>query len=54
MATSSITKDFKVVDIEAYKKLVDRLEQEPPRKIVHDKQSSLERGKELLKQFSFR
>ena len=56
MATTSITKNFSVKDEKAYeellKKISDSENSKPVRTIIPS--SSLKRGNDLLKQFSFR
>jgi len=54
MATSSITKEFVVKDIEAYKELLKKTSDKPERELKKAEPSEIERGKQLLKQFSFR
>ncbi|MBQ2741806.1 MAG: hypothetical protein IJB42_04785 [Oscillospiraceae bacterium] len=54
MATSSITKEFTVKDAKAYSQLIKEVSNKPARTVKTEKPSSIERGNELLKQFSFR
>ena len=53
MATSSITKNFVVRDVKAYKKLLKEIEKKPVRSKTLQS-SNIQRGQELLNQFSFR
>lgn len=53
MATSSITKEFTVKNIEMYEQIVDTSEQ-PKEKISVNLHSKLEQGERLLASFSFR
>ena len=54
MATSSITKQFVAKDLEAFEKLLKEAAEMPERKVAVSKESSLDRGRKALKQFSFR
>lgn len=54
MATSSITKEFTVKDEKAYLRMIEEVNKKPKRTVKTVKTSSVERGKRLLKQFSFR
>ena len=54
MATSSITKEFIVKDAEAYSKIIKEVSNTPARTVKTEKPSNIERGNQLLKQFSFR
>lgn len=54
MATSSITKDFKVKNIDAFRQMINEDEKLPTRTVKIIKTSNIERGSKLLKQFSFR
>lgn len=54
MATSSITKEFKVKDVNAYSKMMKEISNQPSRTVKTVKPSNIERGNKLLKQFSFR
>ena len=53
MATSSITKEFTVKDIEKFNSIIDKVN-EPSDKIKVVPSPNLERGKKLLAEFSFR
>lgn len=52
MATSSITKQFIVKDMEAFEKLMAEIEKQPEREVIPEEGSSLQKGREALKQFS--
>lgn len=54
MATTSIRKQFVAKDIQTFNKLVKEVEHIPPRTVKEESSSNIKRGKELLKQFSFR
>ena len=54
MATSSITKEFTVKDEKAYLRMMKEISNKPARTVKTEKPSNIERGNELLKQFSFR
>ena len=54
MATSSITKEFTVKDVNAYSQIMKELNNKPVRTVQTKKPSNIERGNKLLKQFSFR
>lgn len=54
MAASSITKQFVVRDSAAYARLLAQLEKVPERKAAESDSHSLEKGRELLKQYSSR
>lgn len=54
MATSSITKQFVAKDNEAFEKLLKEAEKMPERKAAVREDSSLDRGRKALKQFSLR
>lgn len=54
MAASSITKQFVVRDNAAYARLLAQLENVPERKATESESRSLEKGRELLKQYSSR
>lgn len=54
MATSSIKKDFTVKNIEKYKQIINKVNEQSTGKTKITPSAKLERGKELLKQFSFR
>ncbi|MBQ6715946.1 MAG: hypothetical protein IJN21_05435 [Clostridia bacterium] len=53
MATSSITKQFIVKDTKAFEKLLAEASKKPERKTTTDS-PSLNKGREALRQFSFR
>lgn len=54
MATSSITKEFTVKDMEAYTLMMKEISKKPDRVVKTKNNSSIERGSKLLRQFSFR
>lgn len=54
MATSSITKEFTVKDVKAYSQMMKEVSNKPDRTVKTVKPSNIERGNQLLKQFSFR
>ena len=54
MATSSITKEFTVKDVKAYSQMMKEVNGTPNRTVKTGKPSNIERGNNLLKQFSFR
>lgn len=54
MATSSITKEFTVKDEKAYSRIIKEVSKTPERTVKTVKPSNIERGNQLLKQFSFR
>lgn len=54
MATTSITKEFKVKDEKAYFEIIKEVSKMPERTVKTVKPSNIERGNKLLKQFSFR
>lgn len=54
MATSSITKEFTVKDVNAYSQMVKEVSSKPERTVKTVEPSNIERGNNLLKQFSFR
>lgn len=54
MATSSITKDFIVKDVENFERILKEVNNKPSRIIKTTASLNLERGSKLLKQFSFR
>ena len=54
MATSSIRKQFVAKDTEAFEKLLKEAEKMPERIVITPERSSLDRGREALKQFSLR
>jgi hypothetical protein len=54
VATSSITKQFVVKDMEAFVKLTKEADQMPERKATVCEHSSLNRGRKVFKQFSLR
>ena len=53
MATSSITKEFHVKDLQAFEQLKQELEKKPERKQTEES-PSLKKGKEKLATFVFR
>lgn len=54
MATSSITKEFKVKNSDTFNKLAKEIDKRPKRTVKVIQPSNIERGDKLLKQFSFR
>ncbi len=54
MATSSIRKEFVVNDIKKFENIIKEVNKMPVRTLKSHKNSSLKKGNELLKQFSFR
>jgi hypothetical protein len=54
MATSSITKTFIIRDRKVFEKLVKETQNLPGKSAADANSSSLKRGKEALKHFSFR
>ena len=54
MATSSIRKQFVARDREAFERLLKEAEKMPERKAAVFENSSLDRGRKALKQFSSR
>ncbi len=53
MATTSIKKQFIAKDIKTFNTLAKEVENAPTREVKVSNPSSLKRGTELLKQFSF-
>ncbi len=54
MPTASITKEFTVQDVACYQKLKEEIKQSPVKEIKIVQPSNIEKGRELLKSFSFR
>ncbi|MFI3228179.1 MAG: hypothetical protein R3Y09_12355 [Clostridia bacterium] len=54
MATKSITKQYKVNDVEMYKKIEKEFQSRPLRYAVKKENSNIDRGRQKLKEFSFR
>ncbi len=54
MPTTSITKEFTVKDVARYQKLKEEIKQSPVKEIKIVQPSNIEKGRELLKSFSFR